>query len=53
MLEIKKIEEKVELKDLEVQSDPCKYFWNKSHVAGLYDCLEDCLHKTPKQSVCY
>ncbi|WP_304340378.1 hypothetical protein [Metaclostridioides mangenotii] len=41
MQKIKKIKEKVELKDVEVQGDPCKQY----HDPGSYDCAVDC--KTP------
>lgn len=55
MLKIEKITEKVELLDVEVQSDPCKYLWDKSKhtVEGMHDCLTDCKGRTPKASVCY
>lgn len=55
MLKIEKITEKVELLDVEVQSDPCKFLFDQSgkKVAGLYDCSIDCKGKTPKGSVCY
>ncbi|CEN24006.1 hypothetical protein [Paraclostridium sordellii] len=42
MIEVKKIKEKVELKDMEINGDPCKYFWNQYHAAGHDDCMEDC-----------
>ena len=55
MLKIEKITEKVDLLDVEVQSDPCKYLFDKSkgRVEGMYDCLTDCAGRTPKASVCY
>ncbi|MCR2043146.1 hypothetical protein [Anaerosalibacter massiliensis] len=53
MLKIKKIEEKMELLDVEAQADPCKFFWDNDGVAGLYDCLKDCKGKTPYASVKY
>lgn len=45
MLKVKKIEEKVELKDMEINADPCKYHWTQYHTAGRYDCLRDCKYK--------
>lgn len=45
MLKVKKIKEKIELKDMEINDDPCKYHWLQYHTAGRYDCLSDCKYK--------
>lgn len=54
MLEVKKIKEKVELEDLKVQADPCRYYWDDHGLKGRYDCYVDCYNKTsPYASDCY
>lgn len=48
-----KIEEKIELKEIEMQSNPCKNGQNRS---CRYDCCIDCLvggNQTPYQSAKY
>ena len=56
-LEVKKIENKLELKDMEINSDPCKSYWDKKHLKHEYDCDYDCKtwygKVTPEQSTCY
>ncbi|MCR2043152.1 hypothetical protein [Anaerosalibacter massiliensis] len=56
MLKIEKIEEKIELLDVEAQADPCKYKYERDKVTGTYDCLHDCTKggkRTPYQSIAY
>lgn len=54
MLKVEKIQDKVELLDMEVQAtDPCKHFWVNNGWAGMYDCLSDCKDKTKKASDAY
>jgi len=45
MLKVKKIKEKIELKDMEINDDPCKYFWSQYKLVGQYDCMSDCKYK--------
>lgn len=42
MIEVQKIKEKVELKDMEVNADRCKYYWTQYQIPGREDCLKDC-----------
>ena len=45
ILEVKKIKEKIELKDMEINDDPCKYYWSQYKLVGQYDCMSDCKYK--------
>ncbi|WP_300282621.1 hypothetical protein [Peptacetobacter sp.] len=38
-----KIEEKIELKDVEMQADPCK---NSGNIPCKHDCCQDCYNGT-------
>lgn len=43
MIEVKKIKEKVELNDMEVNDyDPCRHLYNNNHRQGQIDCSRDC-----------
>lgn len=42
MLKIKKIENKIEVKDVAGQSDICKHYWEDDKLVGMLDCLYDC-----------
>ncbi|WP_170177307.1 hypothetical protein [Acidilutibacter cellobiosedens] len=54
MLKIKKIENKIEVKDVAGQNDPCKYYWEDEGKKGKYDCLVDCYdHSAPYGSDLY
>lgn len=53
MLHIKKIEEKIELQDVEVQADPCKWYYDNKDLISQIDCMTDCINKTPKGTVAY
>lgn len=46
MLKIKKIQRKIEIKDVAVQDDPCRVSWDKYRIPGDYDCLYDCTDPT-------
>lgn len=46
MENITKITEKLELKDVEVQADPCKAWWTEHGIWGKDDCLKDCYSGT-------
>lgn len=49
-LEIERIEEKIEIDNIELQGDPC----HNDPWSGIYDCLRDCSGGTsPKQSPAY
>ncbi len=43
MIKIEKINEKIELLDVEIQSEPCKMYFDKQHIRGKYDCMHDCI----------
>lgn len=48
-LQVSKIEDKIDLEDVEIQdSDPCK-----DKYLGIYDCLRDCANQTPRASEAY
>ncbi|WP_343095120.1 hypothetical protein [Clostridioides difficile] len=53
MIHIKKIEEKIELQDVEVQADPCKWYYDKHGIISQIDCMVDCAGSTPKGTVAY
>ncbi len=42
MLKIKKIQKRLEIKDVAVQSDSCKWLWIGLGIVGGTDCLNDC-----------
>nr|WP_314278615.1 hypothetical protein [uncultured Peptostreptococcus sp.] len=42
VLKIKKIENKIKLKDLKIESDPCKILFTKYGVLRGDDCMHDC-----------
>lgn len=43
MIEVKKIKEKVDLKDMEINgNDPCRYIWHSHQKSGAINCLSDC-----------
>jgi hypothetical protein len=52
MLKIKKIQRKLEIKDVAVQNDPC-YHWYVEGYPGQYDCLVDCEPANPYASELY
>lgn len=45
MLKVEEIKEKIELKDMEINGNPCKYFWTQYNRVGEYDCMTDCKYK--------
>lgn len=48
-LQISIIEDKIELEDVEIQSnDPCKDIW-----MGVVNCLRDCANQTPRGGIWY
>lgn len=42
VLKIKKIENKIDLKDLKIESDPCKILFTKYGLLRGDDCMHDC-----------
>lgn len=52
MIEVQKIKEKVELKDMEINADPCKYIWEDYGRRGGKDCLIDCVDCGPEGGYC-
>lgn len=41
-LKVKKITNKIELKDMEINADPCKIYYDKYDLLHEYDCDYDC-----------
>lgn len=39
---IDQIKEKIELKDMKINANVCKFFGDEYHQSGKYDCLTDC-----------
>lgn len=46
MENITKITEKLELQEVEVQSDRCKAYWTEEGRAKQHDCMKDCYEFT-------
>ena len=50
-MKIEKIKEKIEIKDMQVNGDPCKYYFDEYGWTGQYDCMNDCI--APNESPAY
>ena len=44
MIKVDQIKEKVELKDMEINADPCKFYWEDYGEQGKIDCNRDCTY---------
>ena len=44
MIKVDQIKEKVELKDMEINADPCKFYWEDYGEKGKIDCNSDCTY---------
>ncbi|EQK22268.1 hypothetical protein [Clostridioides difficile] len=49
----KKNRRKNRTQDVEVQADPCKWYYDKHGIISQIDCMVDCAGSTPKGTVAY